>query len=137
MKPEFHYDKERAHQLREQADAFASQPVLAETIYQACSDPKRRSAALENPEVLLSNAGLAIPAGLAFNLFVHPPRFMPFPDWTPFVIELTMCRSYWVLECDDTPAGTGQLRKCEMKQSELCLGFRVYPRPWPRGPFSL
>jgi len=137
MKPDLHGDTKGARRLRKQADALAGRPELVEAVSAACLDPKRHAAALANPEALLRKAGLSLPEGLAFDLFEHSPRYLPFPEWTPFVIELTMCRIYWVLECEDSPPATGRLRKCELKERELCLGFRIYPRPWPRGPFSL
>jgi hypothetical protein len=136
-KSELFADSQRAKQLRKKAEAFVSQSELAEAIGWATLDPKRHAAALAKPTTLLQRAGLSLPDGLAFDLFEHSPRYLPFPDWTPFVLELTACRTYWVLECEDSPPAVGKLRKCEWKERELCLGFRVYPRPWPRGPFTL
>ena len=137
MKPNLHTDTKRARRLRKAADEFASRPELVEGISAACLDPNRHAAALANPEAFLRKAGLPLPEGLAFDLFEHSPRYLPFPEWTPFMVELTMCRTYWVLECDDSPPAAGQLRKCELKEREVCLGFRVYARPWPRGPITL
>jgi hypothetical protein len=137
MKTEFPANSRRARQLRKQAEALAGRPELVQALGAACLDPARRAAALAKPLVLLRKAGLSLPDGLAFELFEHPPRYLPFPDWAPFVIELTQCRTVWVLECEDTPSAEGEVRKCKLSEEELCLGFRIFPRPWPRGPFTL
>jgi hypothetical protein len=137
MKSDLQDDTKSARRLRKLADGLAGRPELVEAVSAACLDPKRHAAALANPGGLLRKAGLSVPEGLAFDLFEHPPRYLPFPEWAPFVVELTMCRTYWVLECEDSPPAPGQPRKCELNERELCLGFRIYPRPWPRGPFSL
>jgi hypothetical protein len=110
---------------------------VAAALDAACLDPKRHAAALASPEAFLRRNDIVLPDGLGLDLFEHPPRYLPFPDWTPFVIELSMCRTYWVLECDDSPPKIGDPRKCELKERQVCLGIRIYPRPWPRGPFSL
>lgn len=136
MSTELRADNKLARQLRKQAEALTRKPEFLEALGAACLDPARHSAALAKPLSLLRKAGLSLPEGLAFELFEHPPRFMPFPDWTPWVIELTQCRKVLVLECDDAPAADGT-RKCKLTDEELCLGIRIYPRPWPRGPFSL
>jgi hypothetical protein len=129
-------DSKRARQLRKQAEALAGKPELFQALGAACLDPARHAAALAKPLALLKKAGISLPEGLAFELFEQPPRYLPFPDWTPWVIELTQCRTVWVLECDDAPAADGT-RKCKLSEEKFCLGYRIYPRPWPRGPFSL
>lgn len=129
-------DKRRARQLRKQAEALAGKPELFRALGAACLDPARHAAALAKPLTLLRKAGLTLPEGLAFELFERAPRYLPFPEWTPWVIELTQCRTVWALECDDAPAADGT-RKCKLVEETLCLGFRIYARPWPRGPFSL
>lgn len=136
MEDQIKYDNKRARQLRKLADAFSSQPQFNAALNDLSLNAKRQAAALENPGAFLRKAGLRLPDGLGFELFEHPPQFYPFPDWTPWIIEFTSCRRYWVLECEDTPSTSG-LRKCEYKQEEVCLGFRIFPRPWPRGPYSL
>lgn len=122
--------------LFNEAERFAKGPALTDAIAVACLDPKRHAAVLENPEGLLRRAGLKVPTGLAFDLFERRPRSMPFPDWTPWVIELSMCRTIYRIECDDVQK-VGEQRKCKLVERELCLGWRIYPNPWPRGPFTV
>jgi hypothetical protein len=136
MGSEVKYDNRLARQLRKLGDGFSTDPKFTGALNSLSLDPKRRLAAIKDPEGFLSEAGLKLPEGLGFDLFDHPPRFMPFPDWFPWLIELTSCRTVYVRECDDTP-GIGGLRNCKFEERQLCLGFRIYPRPWPRGPFSL
>jgi hypothetical protein len=136
MGQEVTYDNKRASQLKKLADAFSIQPKFLAALNKLSLDTKRQAAAIANPDTFLRRARLSLPDGLGFELFREPPRFFPFPDWTPWVIELTSCRRYWVIECDDVPSPSG-LRKCELQHGEVCLGFRIYPQPWPRGPYSL
>ena len=130
------FDNRRARQLRKLGKAFSSQPKFTLALHGLGLDARRQAAAIANPDAFLRKAGLRLPEGLGFELFEHPPRFFPVPDWVPWILELTSCRTYWVEECDDTPTVSG-LRKCELRQEEVCFGFRIYPRPWPRGPYSL
>ena len=64
-----------------------------------------------------------MPDGLAFDLFAHTPRSMPFPDWTPWVIELTYCKRIYRIECDEVQK-VGEQRKCRLVEREFCLGWR-------------
>jgi hypothetical protein len=125
-----------ANQLFKQAQRFTNRPAFSAAIAAAALDPKRRAAAIEHPEGLLRRAGLKLPTGLAFDLFEHPPRSLPFPEWTPWVIELTNCRRIYRIECDEVQK-VGEQRKCKLVEREFCLGWRIYPNPWPRGPYTL
>ena len=135
MNIEVKYDDRRSRLLRKLGEAFSRQPKLALALNGLSLDAKRLAAAIANPEAFLRKSGLRLPEGLGFDLFEHPPQFYPFPDWTPWIIELTSCRKIWHLQCDDKPSATG-LRLCTYKQDEVCFGFHIYPRPWPRGPYS-
>lgn len=130
------YDNARARQLRKRANAFSIQPKFFAALNGLSLDSKRLAAAISDPEAFLRKTRLRLPDGLGFELFSKPPRFLPFPDWTPWIIELTLCRSHLVFECDSVFSPSG-IKKCEPKEVEVCLGFRIYPRPWPRGPYSL
>jgi hypothetical protein len=137
MKPEMHSDKVLARRLRKEAENFSRQPLLMEALQRTCEDPRKRSSAISDPKDFLLGNGLNLPDGLAFELFDQPPRYLPFPDWTPFVIELSQCRTFWVIECDDSPQAIGMQRKCNLKEEHVCFGYRIYPQPWPNGPFTL
>jgi hypothetical protein len=123
----------RARDLLRQARTFTEDPRFVGALGGAGLDPDRRARALKDPASFLKEAGLTLPDGLALDLFEHPPRHFPIPDWYPFMIELINCRTVYVHECEDDPnSPTG--RSCKVNQYELCLGYRVYPYRWPRGP---
>lgn len=105
-RPELVADSKRARELRKKAEALVSRSELAEAIGWATLDPKRHATALAKPMTLLQRAGLSLPDGLGFDLFEHSPHYLPFPEWTPFVLELTACRRYWVHECEDSPSNS-------------------------------
>src|SRR5262245_6967091 len=81
------WDYERARQLNERAEALAKRPELAATVDAACKDPELHAALLANPGALLDKAGLSLPEGLGIETFERTPRTMPFPGWTPFLVE--------------------------------------------------
>lgn len=126
------WDYDRARELNERAEALANRPELAAAVDAACRDPRLHASVLENPAALLDKAGLELPEGLGIEVFERTPRTMPFPGWTPFLVELTNCRTYYRWQCnDDVP------RKCKFVEEQVCLGFRIRATPWPVGPFTL
>lgn len=130
------WDYEHARELTEKAEALANHPELAAAVDAACRDPKLHTEVLANPEKLLQKAGLELPEGLGIEVFERTPRTMPFPGWTPFLVELTNCRTYYRWVCDDATA-PGEPRKCKFVEEQVCLGFRIRATPWPVGPFTL
>ena len=78
---------------------------------------------LNDPTELLGSSGLHIPPELTIEfLRAPPPRYLPFPDWTPFVFDKnsTNCRTYWIRECDDNTPPI-----CLPKEESVCFGFRI------------
>lgn len=126
---------EEARRLGPSAEALIDRPQLAAAVDAALRDPRRREEVLARPEALLEMADLELPEGLAIDAFERTPTSMPFPDWTPFLVELTNCRRYYRWECTDTPTPTGTGRTCKLVEQEVCLGIRIRPRVWPAGPF--
>jgi hypothetical protein len=130
------WDYERARELNERAEALAKRPELAAAVDAACRDPHLHASVLDKPEMLLEKAGLELPEGLGIEVFERTPATLPFPGWTPFLVELTNCRTYYRWVCDDSTA-PGEPRKCKFQEEQVCLGFRIRATPWPVGPFTL
>jgi hypothetical protein len=113
--------------LRTQADALSRNPVLVKACHEACHDKQLQERAVHDPMNFLRTLNIPVPKELTLEFFERPPRYLPFPDWTPFLFELTNCHTYWLRECDNS-----EPPKCEFKEVEVCFGFRIYPNPvWP------
>lgn len=111
-------------ELRTKAEALSRNPRLIQVCRDACFDKEIQAKALNDPMAFLASRGIKIPQGLTVDFFERPPRYLPFPDWTPFVFEFTNCRTYWVRECDDSIPP-----KCLPKEAAICFGFRLYTNP--------
>lgn len=109
--------------LRLAAEKFAAGPKVWAAIQKATSGPDAFASAQRGPEAFFAAQGAKLPKGLMLEVFTHPQRQLPGPDWTPFVIELFACRTFWVRVCDDS-----EPPKCEFRQEAVCFGFRVRPR---------
>ena len=115
-------------ELRAAAEKFAASNKVWAAIQKATTSREAFDAAERNPEVLFASEGAKLPKGLALEVFSHPPRQLPGPDWFPFVLEFHSCRNFWVRECDDSSPP-----RCTFKEQTICFGFRVRPRfPFPR-----
>jgi hypothetical protein len=115
--------------LRIRADALSRSPRLIQVCQSACFDEDVRAKALNDPMAFLGSRGIKIPPGITVEFFEYPPKYLPFPDWTPFIFEFTNCRTYWLKECDDS-----EPPKCLLKEVTICFGFRLYANPvQPRG----
>jgi hypothetical protein len=136
MRHDVSYDNEYAQRLKVIADKFVRSPEFDAALNGLRLDQERRASAISSPEKFLSDVGLSFVDGLGFDLFEEPPRFFPFPDWTPWIIELTSCFKDYAWVCDDLPGPSG-FKRCQYRERETCLGFHIYPRPWPRGPFTI
>ena len=119
----------REDRLRLAADKFVAAPKVWACMQKATADADAFARAQKDPEAFFAAQGAKVPKGLMLEAFVHPPRQLPGPDWTPFFIELSACRSWWVRVCDDS-----EPPKCEFRQESVCFGFRIRPRFLPWGP---
>jgi hypothetical protein len=129
------FNERLANNLFKQAERFVERPAFAQAVATASLNARRHAAAIEDPDGFLRKAGLKVPEGLAVDFFSQIPRSMPFPDWTPWVIELSNCKRIYRIECDPVQK-VGEQRKCKLVEREFCLGWRIYPNPWPRGPYQ-
>lgn len=112
--------------LRRRAERLAAGTRTWAAIQEATSSRELLVSARRNPESFFAARGVKLPKGLMLEGFAHPPRHLPGPDWTPFVIELSACRTFWVRVCDDS-----EPPKCEFRQETVCFGLRIRPRfPW-------
>jgi hypothetical protein len=111
--------------LRETADALSRDPKLMQVLGDACLNPEVHAQALKDPMGLLGSRGMSIPPQFAIEFFEPPSRLDPyFRNWSPFVFELTNCRTVWVREWDGS-----EYIAPRYKSETLCLGFRLYPNP--------
>ena len=115
--------------LRSEAHAISHDPRLLRVCHDASFDRAIHAKALSDPSGLLDSREMKIPGGITVEFFEHPPRYLPFPDWTPFVFEFTNCRTYWIRECDDSTPPI-----CLPKEESVCFGFRLYPNLVQPGP---
>ena len=65
--------------------------------------------------------GIRVPEGLDVRVIGFAK---PGPDWVPFTIRMTGCRSYWVRRKGEY----------EYEQVEICRGIEIVPNPVPGGP---
>ena len=115
-------------ELRIAAEKFASSNKVWAAIQNATISREAFAIAEKNPEAFFASHGAKLPKGLALDIFSHPPRQLPSPDWFPFVLEFHSCRTFWVRECDDSSPP-----RCTFKQQTISFGFQVRPRiPFPR-----
>lgn len=116
------------------AERFADRPELSRALDRALADPALRERAIADPRAFLRDARLSAPRGLELQIF-EPGRLFepPLPR-----VELTRCRRIYYRECDDRLLDPNAERPvCELKESEVCLGFRIIeptPRPGPIPP---
>ncbi len=110
-------------ELRAVAEKFASSNKAWAAIQKATASHDAYAAAEKNPDAFFASQGAKLPKGLALEIFRHPPRQIPEPDWFPFVLEFHSCRTFWVRECDDSSPP-----KCTFREQTICFGFRIRPR---------
>lgn len=121
--------RENIKRLRARAEELSRHPKLMSACHDACFDEQLHDKAIRDPMAFLHSQGITVPGGLTVEFFKRPPRYLPPPDWTPFIFELINCRTYWLRECDDS-----EPPKCKFGEVEICFGFRVYPNPVQPGP---
>jgi hypothetical protein len=73
---------------------------------------------------LLAERGIEIPDGLDVLPWGPGQTIgMPGPDWQPFEIRLTRCRTVWIRDKDG-----------KLKSETVCLGIEIVPNQIPGGP---
>lgn len=113
----------KIEELRTKAEALSQSSKLIKLCYESCFDERIHTKAITDSRAFLRSLNISIPDGLTLEFFNRPPRYLPFPEWTPFIIELNNCRTIWKMECEEI----GGERKCLPKEHTVCFGFRIYP----------
>ncbi len=110
------------------ADRFASDARVAALLEQLVAKPSLQKQALARPESFLKRQGIDLPPGLTvqFGPQLKSKLARPTPDWFPFSIRLTRCRTVWIRD----PV-TQRLR-----QETVCFGIEITPSPVPGGPIG-
>jgi hypothetical protein len=109
--------------LHDRAVALVERPELHEALGELGRDPEALRRATDAPGKFLSSFGLKVPKGLGARIFALEK---PGPDWTPWSIRLSNCRSYWVRNSE-----TGKYERVE-----VCFGIEIFPNPVPGGPWG-
>ena len=113
--------------LRAAAERFMANPRTLAAIQRLGTDRKILAAAERNPAAFFSSRGAKVPPGLEVELFGHPGKVLPPPDWFPFIIEFYNCRTYYVRKCRINVSPP----LCQWVQETVCFGIRVIPRYLP------
>ena len=117
------------------AEAIAADPALQKLLARALGSEKLQAQLRKDPSEALAAAGVKLPRG--FEIKFGPqlratqpklPGEMPGPDWFPFSIRLTRCRTVWVLDRSVTPP--------KWKQETVCFGFEIIRHSVPGGPIG-
>ncbi len=103
------------------AGSMMDSPEMAAAFDAVRRDPDLAQLAATNPMDVLLKFGVDVPKGIDVRLIGIS---MPGPDWEPWSIRLTNCRSYWVRNKDG-----------KWEQVEVCFGWEAVPGkdPGPRG----
>jgi hypothetical protein len=104
------------HPLDEKAAVFVENPKLLSLLNQAFINERIRATLAENPESLITKAGIQLPPGLRIEFIMDPKEIKPIPNRS-FEIRFTQCRTFWVKETPDSPP----------KQQTICFGIQVTP----------
>jgi hypothetical protein len=104
------------------ADAAAGMPMLT-ALGDVARDEDLWEQANQDTGAFLAERGVKMPIDVTVRPIPWPGFGKPGPEWEPFTIRLTMCRTVWVRSMD------GRYR-----QEEVCRGFEIVPRQVPGGP---
>jgi hypothetical protein len=115
-----------AAHLLDQATALVDEDALVKATIEVASNEEAWIEANDDPGRYLEQRGIAVPEGLTVRALPWPGFGKPSPDWHPFAVRLTMCKTVWVRDPD-----SGVLR-----QEQVCRGFEVIPNPLPGGPIA-
>ena len=107
--------------LHERALELLHQPELARAVNRLLGDDEWGRELADRP-VIGDQIGIDVPDGLDVRIVGFGK---PGPDWVPFTLRLTGCRSYWVRDDDGS-----------FSQVEVCRGLEIVPNPVPGGPWG-
>jgi len=111
--------------VREQAKRFAEQSELLHATAEVASDRSAWEEANRDPAAFLRKRGIHIPDELTLRPIPMRGFGKPAPDWEPFTLTLTNCRTIVVID-DDGKKDT----------EEVCFGWQIVPNSIPGGPIG-
>jgi hypothetical protein len=104
------------------AEVAASLPMLT-ALGDVARDEDLWARANENIDTFLADRGVKLPDALTVKPIPWPGFGKPSPEWEPFTVRLTMCRTVWI-----------RARDGKYRQEELCRGFEIMRHQVPGGP---
>lgn len=116
--------------LMSRAETIAGSEPMQGLLGKALRQPRLQEQLRRDPGPALADAGVKFPRGLQIK-FSPQPRVTggrPGPDWFPFSIRFTRCRTVWVADPDDDPPIP--------KQQTVCFGFEIVRERPPGGPIG-
>jgi hypothetical protein len=117
----------RARGLLEQAEKFSRSGRVAKLAVALWRDPELGARFDESPEKVLEEFDVKVPEGLRVVPLGFGELGKPGPDWVPFQIRLTNCRTVYVR--DDEPPH-------KLREETVCFGFEIIPNRIPGGPLG-
>lgn len=109
--------------LIDQAAAVAASLPMLTALGDVAREEDLWAQANRDPDAFLAERGLTIPGELMVKPIPWPGFGRPSPEWEPFTIRLTMCRTVWIRGAD------GRYR-----EEDVCRGFAIVPHQVPGGP---
>ena len=111
-------------ELHDRAVGLMQESELAAAVSRLLSDDQLARDLTEKPGSIPDALGIRVPDGLDVRVVGFGK---PVPDWVPFTIRMTGCRSYWVRRKGE---------KGGYEQVEICRGIEIVPNPVPGGPWG-
>jgi hypothetical protein len=110
--------------LQAQAMRFADDPALVQVTAEVAANSALWEEANRDPDAFLRERVIDLPPGLSMRPIPMPGFGMPSPDWLPFTITLTHCRTMVVRD-----------EHGKIYTEEVCFGWEVVPTS-PPGPIG-
>jgi hypothetical protein len=112
--------------LLERAESLANSEPTARFAVACWHDPKVAQRFEDHPAETLAEFGIKVPTGLDIVPLGSGKLGKPTPDFTPFEIRFSRCKTIVVRDPD-----TGRL-----KTETVCFGFEIVPKEVPGGPIG-
>ncbi len=111
-------------ELLQMAEQFAGDEAVTQLTTDIWRDERLAQRAIKDMPGLLEERGIKTPDGLDVLPWGPGPTIgMPGPDWQPFEIRLTRCRTVWIRDEDG-----------KLKAETFCMGIQIVPNKIPGGP---
>lgn len=111
-------------ELLRSAEELAGSDPLMDLLTATWRDPALGRRLEERPAELLKEFGVDVPKGLSVVPLGAGPIGKPGPDFEPFTIRLSRCRTFYVRE-----PGSDRLTT-----ETVCFGIEIVRNPVPGGP---